>query len=216
MPFLAMSFQIQRAIVNFSKTLNLVLAIKKMFCVYMITFTSGRRETTLKAQNKPESIDREIEKPTELLAYNSQPMLQDTSELFFFSFDESRAVPYHKKIVNTEDSKTSTVYVCENNSIVLSTPDFGEDAIYSWKGPAGFSSISQQIRLEKITSFQAGFYNFTIKKNGSTTIGKIKLMVKERPRASCYWWPVLLWRPNKIECSRCWYWRELSLDTPSH
>ncbi|CAH0994025.1 hypothetical protein EMA8858_00132 [Emticicia aquatica] len=174
------------------------MAIKKIFCVYMITFTIVLRETPLKAQNKPESIDREIEKPTELLAYNSQPMLQDTSELFFFSFDESRAVPYHKKIVNTEDSKTSTVYVCENNSIVLSTPDFGEDAIYSWKGPAGFSSISQQIRLEKITPFQAGFYNFTIKKNGSTTIGKIKLMVKERPRAIaiggqfCYGDPIKL------------------------
>ncbi len=160
------------------------MAIKKTFCLCMITFTIALHETTLYAQRKTDSFFKEIEKPTKLLASNSPVIMeQDTSDLSFFSFEEGRAVPYYRKFVNTEDSKTSTVYVCENNSIVLSTPDFGQDAVYSWKGPSGFSSLSQQIRLEKITPFQAGFYNFTIKKNGSTTIGKVKLMVKERPKA---------------------------------
>ena len=149
----------------------------------MITFTIALYENILYAQKKNNLLINEIEKPTEFFASNYTVMEQDTTELSFFSFDENREVPYIRKFVNTEDSKTSTVYVCENNSIVLSTPDFGHDAIYSWKGPSGFSALSQQIRLEKITPFQAGFYNFTIKRNGSTTIGKIKLMVKERPKA---------------------------------
>lgn len=159
------------------------MAIKKTFCLCIIIFTLVLYESRLFAQKKPEVFFKEIEKPNRLLASNSIVAKEDTSELSFFSFEEGRAVAYHKKIVNTEDSKTSTAYVCENNSIVLSTPDFGPDAIYSWKGPAGFSALSQQIRLEKITPFQAGFYNFTIKNNGSTTIGKVKLMVKERPKA---------------------------------
>lgn len=158
------------------------MAIKKNIFLCLITFTIALHETTLYAQNRSLLL-KKLERPTDLLAMNTTVAEADTSELSFFSFEEGRAVPYHRKYVNTEDSKTSTVYVCENNSIVLSTPDFGQDAIYSWKGPAGFTSLSQQIRLEKITPFQAGFYNFTIKKNGSTTIGKIKLMVKERPKA---------------------------------
>lgn len=157
------------------------MAIKKTIFLCLITFTIVLHETPLFAQNRSlllKNLDR-----SELLAMNNVIVEADTSELAFFSFEEGRAVPYHRKFVNTEDSKTSTVYVCENNSIVLSTPDFGQDAIYSWKGPSGFSSLSQQIRLEKVTPFQAGFYNFTIRKNGSTTIGKIKLMVKEKPKA---------------------------------
>jgi hypothetical protein len=159
------------------------MAIKKTICLCMITFTIALHENTLFAQKKNNYLTNEIERPTELFASNYTIMEQDTSELSFFSFEEGKAVPFHRKFVNTEDSKTSTVYVCENNSVVLSTPDFGEDAIYSWKGPSGFSALSKQIRLEKITPFQAGFYNFTIKSNGSTTIGKVKLMVKERPKA---------------------------------
>lgn len=158
------------------------MTIKRTIFLCLITFTIALHETHLYAQNK-NLLLKKLDKPFELLAMNTAVAEVDTSELSFFSFEEGRAVPYHRKFVNTEDSKTSTVYVCENNSIVLSTPDFGQDAIYSWKGPAGFSSLSQQIRLEKITPFQAGFYNFTIKKSGSTTIGKIKLMVKERPKA---------------------------------
>ena len=158
------------------------MAVNKTIFLCLITFTIALHETTLYAQ-KNTLLLKTIAKPDELFALNSSVMEQDTSELSFFSYEEGKAVPYHRKFVNTEDSKTSTVYVCENNSIVLSTPDFGQDAIYSWKGPAGFASLSQQIRLEKITPFQAGFYNFTIRKNGSTTIGKIKLMVKERPKA---------------------------------
>ena len=158
------------------------MAIKKTIFLCLITFTITLHQTLLYAQNSSFVLNK-IAKPTDLLALNDLLMEQDTSELAFFSFEEGKAVPYHRKFVNTEDSKTSTVYVCENNSVVLSTPDFGEDAIYLWKGPSGFSSLSQRIRLEKITPFQAGFYNFTIKKNGSTTIGKIKLMVKERPKA---------------------------------
>lgn len=164
----------------------------------MIAFTIALYEADLFAQKRNDFNYNEIEKPTELMASNFTMVLRDTSELAFFSFEEGREVPYHRKFVNTEDSKTSTVYVCENNSVILSTPDFGEDALYSWKGPSGFSSLSQQIRLEKISPFQAGFYNFTIKKNGSTTIGKVKLMVKERPKAIaiggqfCYGEPVKL------------------------
>jgi Ig-like domain CHU_C associated len=158
------------------------MAIKKNIFLCLITFIIALHETTLYAQNSHLLLQK-LNRPNELLAMNNPVMEVDTSELAFFSFEEGRAVPYRRKFVNTEDSKTSTVYVCENNSVVLSTPDFGQDAIYSWKGPAGFSSLSQQIRLEKITPFQAGFYNFTIRKNGSTTIGKIKVMVKERPKA---------------------------------
>ncbi len=175
------------------------MAIKKTFCLCMITFTIALHETTLYAQRITEPFFKEIERPTTLLASNSDWVMEkDTSEISFFSFEEGRAVPYYRKFVNTEDSKTSTVYVCENNSIVLSTPDFGQDAIYSWKGPAGFSSLSQQIRLEKITPFQAGFYNFTIKKNGSTTIGKVKLMVKERPKAIALGGQFCLGEPVKL------------------
>lgn len=161
----------------------MVMAIKKTICLCMITFTIALYENTLYAQKKNSLLTNEIEKPTDFFASNYTVMEQDTSELSFFSFDEGREVPYYKKFVNTEDSQTSTVYVCENNSIVLSTPDFGDDANYSWNGPSGFTALSQQIQLEKITPFQAGFYNFTINRNGSTTIGKIKLMVKERPKA---------------------------------
>lgn len=158
------------------------MAIKKTIFLCLITFTIALHETLLYGQDTSLLLKR-IDKSDEFLAMNNSVMEVDTSELAIFSFEEGRAVPFQRKFVNTEDSKTSTVYVCENNSVVLSTPDFGVDAIYSWQGPAGFSSLSQQIRLEKITSFQAGFYNFTIRKNGSTTIGKIKLMVKERPKA---------------------------------
>jgi hypothetical protein len=159
------------------------MAVKKTIFLCLITFTIAFHETTLYAQNTSLLL-KKWDKPYELFAMNNPSVMEiDTSELAFFSFEEGKAVPYRRKFVNTEDSQTSTVYVCENNSIVLSTPDFGQDAVYSWKGPAGFSSLSQQIRLEKITPFQAGFYNFTIKRNGSTTIGKIKLMVKERPKA---------------------------------
>ncbi len=108
---------------------------------------------------------------------------RDTSELFYYSFEEGRAVPYYHKYVTTEDSKTSTIYVCEGNNVVLTAPDYGVDAIYSWKGPQGFYSMSQQVTVEKITPFQAGFYNITIKKNGTTTLGKVKVMVKDKPLA---------------------------------
>ncbi len=157
------------------------MAVKKNIFLCLITFTLVLHETLLYAQNN--SLLLKKTHNTELLAFNDAVIVADTSELAFFSFEEGKAVPYRRKYVNTEDSRTSTTYVCENNSIVLSAPDFGQDALYSWKGPAGFSALSQQIRLEKITPFQAGFYNFTIRKNGSTTIGKIKLMVKERPKA---------------------------------
>ncbi len=156
------------------------MAIKKTIFLCLIIFIIALYETPLYAQNISLLL-KKIDRPDELLAMNSSTTEADTSELAFFSFEEGRAVPYRRKFVNTEDSKTSTVYVCENNSVVLSTPDFGQDATYSWNGPSGFSSLSQQIRLEKVTPFQAGFYNFTIRKNGSTTIGKIKLMVKENP-----------------------------------
>lgn len=114
---------------------------------------------------------------------NYEEIKKDTSEVLIYSFEEGRVVPYAKRYINTEDSKTSAVYICEGNSVMLSTPDFGSDAVYSWRGPQGFSSLSQQIKLEKITPFQAGYYNFSIQKNGSTTIGKVKLLVKEKPRA---------------------------------
>lgn len=175
------------------------MAIKKTFCLCMITFTIALHENTIFTQRKTDSLFQEIEKSTNLLASNSSFAIErDTSEMSFFSFEGGRVVPYYRKFVNTEDSKTSTAYVCENNNIVLSIPDYGQDAIYSWKGPAGFTSLSQQIRLEKITPFHAGFYNFTVKKNGSTIIGKIKLMVKEKPKAKaiggqfCFGEPVQL------------------------
>jgi hypothetical protein len=175
------------------------MAIKKTFCLCMITFTIALHENTIFTQRKTDSLFQEIEKSTNLLASNSNFAIErDTSEMSFFSFEGGRVVPYYRKFVNTEDSKTSTAYVCENNNIVLSIPDYGQDAIYSWKGPAGFTSLSQQIRLEKITPFHAGFYNFTVKKNGSTIIGKIKLMVKEKPKVKaiggqfCFGEPVQL------------------------
>lgn len=107
----------------------------------------------------------------------------DTTEIMYYSFEEGRAVPFNKKFVNSEDSKTSAVYVCEGNSVVLTAPDYGENATYSWKGPQGFASYAQQVMIDKVTPFQAGYYNITIKKNGTTTLGKIKLMVKEKPTA---------------------------------
>jgi len=175
------------------------MAIKKTFCLCMITFTIALHEITIFAQIKSAYFYNEIEKPLNLFASNSSFVFRtDTSETMFFSFEEGRELAYNRKYVITEDSKTSTVYVCENNNIELSTPDFGQDAIYAWKGPAGFSSLSRQIRLDKIEPFQAGFYNFTIKKNGSTIIGKIKLMVKEKPKAIaiggqfCFGEPVIL------------------------
>lgn len=165
----------------------------------MITFIIALHEINIFAQIKTAYFYNEIEKPINLFASNSSFVFRsDTSETMFFSFEEGRELAYNRKYVNTEDSKTSTVYVCENNNIDLSTPDFGQDAIYSWKGPAGFSSLSRQIKLNKIAPFQAGFYNFTIKKNGSTIIGKIKLMVKEKPKAIaiggqfCFGEPVIL------------------------
>ena len=176
------------------------MAIKKTFYLGMITFTIALHKNTLFAQRKTNSFFNEIEKPTNLLASNSSFVInKDTSEMSFFSFEGGRAVPYYRIFVNTEDSKTSTTYVCENNNIVLSTPDFGQDATYSWKGSAGFSSRSQQIRIENITSFQAGFYNFIIKKNGSTTIGKIKLMVKEKPKAIAIGGQFCLGEPVKLK-----------------
>jgi len=160
------------------------MAFKKTFFLYVLNFMIALHENNLFAQVKTGTFFKEIEKPTYLLASNSSLVMErDTAALYLFSYEAGKAVSYYGKFVNTEDSKTSTVYVCESNNIVLSTPDFGQDAIYSWKGPKGFSSLSRKIRLEKITSFQAGFYNFTIKKKGSTTTGKVKLMVKEKPKA---------------------------------
>ncbi|MCU0324643.1 MAG: hypothetical protein MUF45_05260 [Spirosomaceae bacterium] len=117
------------------------------------------------------------------LAGSVHEIASDTSEILYYSFEESRVVPFNKKFVNTEDSKTSAVYVCEGNSVVLTAPDYGENATYSWKGPQGFASYAQQVMIDKVTPFQAGYYNITIKKNGTTTLGKIKLMVKEKPTA---------------------------------
>jgi hypothetical protein len=127
---------------------------------------------------KPVNIQK-ITKPTDLMA----SARVDTSELFYYSFEEGRVVPYYHKYVSTEDSKTSTIYVCEGNNVVLTAPDNGVDAIYLWKGPQGFYSMSQQVTVEKINPFQAGYYNITIKKNGVTTLGRVKVMVKEKPMA---------------------------------
>jgi hypothetical protein len=155
---------------------NLFIAITTtIFFVYV---------ENLYAQNsafvKPISLQN-ITKPSQFMA--SARANRDTSELFYYSFEEGRVVPYYHKYVTTEDSKTSNIYVCEGNNVVLTAPDYGLDAMYSWKGPQGFYSMSQQVTVEKINPFQAGYYTITIRKNGSTTVGKVKVMVKERPMA---------------------------------
>jgi large repetitive protein len=108
---------------------------------------------------------------------------RDTSDVYFYSFEEGRVMPYYKQNNASEEAKSSLVSVCEGNSVMLTAPDFGEDALYSWKGPGSFTAYSQQIMIERVSAFQAGFYHISIRKNGTTVLGKIKLMVKEKPMA---------------------------------
>lgn len=159
--------------------------LKSTLSLFTITLILLLYGSNLYAQNhaytQPVNL-KKITNPNELIASARIPE-RDTTDLFYYSFEEGRVVPYYHKYVSTEDSKTSNIYVCEGNNVVLTAPDYGSDAIYSWKGPQGFYSMSQQVTIEKINPFQAGYYNITIRKNGVTTIGKVKVMVKEKPLA---------------------------------
>jgi hypothetical protein len=160
----------------------------------MITFTIALHENTIFTQRKTDSFFQEIENPTNLLASNSSFAIEkDTSEILFFSFEKGEAVPFYRKFVNTEDSKTSTAYVCENNNIVLSTPDFGQDAIYSWKGPAGFTSLSQQIILEKITPFSGWFLQFHYQEKRLDNNRKSKADGQGKTQSYSDRWTILFW-----------------------
>jgi hypothetical protein len=155
-----------------------------VYFIILLSFLSGKNLYSQQAKFNKDLLSKELNQELIYATKHKFPKTKrDTNEILIYSFDEGRTVPYMRKYINTEDSKTSAVYVCEGNGVVLSTPDFGEDATYAWEGPTGFKSNSQQIKLEKISPFKAGFYTFTIKTNSSTTKGKIKLMVKEKPRA---------------------------------
>jgi hypothetical protein len=159
--------------------------LKSTLALFTFTLIFLLYGSNLYAQNRAYTqlvSTQKITKPTELIA-SARNVERDTTELFYYSFEEGRVVPYYHKYVSTEDSKTSTIYVCEGNNVVLTAPDYGVDAIYTWKGPQGFYSMSQQVTVEKINPFQAGYYHITIKKNGITTLGKVKVMVKEKPLA---------------------------------
>ena len=81
------------------------MAIKKTIFLCLITFTIALHETLLYGQDTSLLLKR-IDKSDEFLAMNNSVMEVDTSELAIFSFEEGRTVPFQRKFVNTEDSKT--------------------------------------------------------------------------------------------------------------
>jgi hypothetical protein len=167
-----------------------------LLCLFTIFWTTQYSF----GQNQENIFPRKMSATLFASARQKLAIERDTSETYFYSFEEGRVVPFIKRN-NNDEQKTTTVSVCETNSVMLTAPDFGEDAIYSWKGPAGFTSYSQQIMIEQVTTSQAGFYNITIKRNGTTVLGKIKVMVKEKPLALASGGAFCLGQPVKLSAS---------------
>lgn len=103
---------------------------------------------------------------------------KDTTGLFYYSFEQRRVIKYEELIT---DSDLATIEACDGSDMILSAPNYGEEALYIWKGPNGFFANTQQVKIAHIDLIDYGIYTVSVKKEDIEVLGKIKLIVKESP-----------------------------------
>ncbi len=104
---------------------------------------------------------------------------KDSTGLYIYSFEQQKTIKYSAIKTNENISLLST---CEGYAVVLSAPDYGQNAQYLWQGPNGIISNKKDFLLNATSLKQAGLYNLTIKKNEQTVFGKVKLIVNAKPQ----------------------------------
>lgn len=107
-------------------------------------------------------------------------VLADTSSMLYYSFELQKTIKYKELL---SESGVSFISTCVGREIVLTAPNYGENAKYLWEGPNGFSIEAKEVKFENVQLINDGIYLVTVKKGDLTVTGKIKLIVRPMPKA---------------------------------
>ena len=103
----------------------------------------------------------------------------DTSSMLYYSFQHQKTIKYKELL---SESGVSFISTCVGREIVLTAPDYGENAKYSWEGPNGFTSATKEVKFENVQLINDGTYLVTVIEGNLTVTGKIKLIVRPMPK----------------------------------
>lgn len=107
-------------------------------------------------------------------------VLADTSSMLYYSFELQKTIKYKELL---SESGVSFISTCVGREIVLTAPNYGENAKYLWEGPNGFRIEAKEVKFENVQLINDGIYLVTVKKGDLTVTGKIKLIVRPMPKA---------------------------------
>ncbi len=107
--------------------------------------------------------------------------LGDTSSMYYYSFEHHKTIEYRELLTNSD---VSFIKTCVGREIVLTAPNYGENAKYVWEGPNGFTSESSELKFTSVALKDDGLYVVNVLKGEQIILGKIKLIVRPKPLAS--------------------------------
>lgn len=106
--------------------------------------------------------------------------LRDTSSMYYYSFQHQKTIKYQELL---NDADVSYIQTCVGRALILTAPNYGEEAKYRWEGPNGFTSELAELKLSDVQLKDNGLYVVNVSKGDLTVLGKIKLEVKPMPVA---------------------------------